>query len=355
MKDNLEQSRYIKLIKKEKANLPFFVNEYDLFMQHSLATEYQYLTEFRRFFTWLRENEISKAKNNSAITIQELNDLRNMDMMLYVDYLKHETNRHGKLNSSNSVNRSLNALRSLFTYLTVNSEDENGLPYMTHNVMLKIKQVKNSETLNARSRNIERQMYTGNKKHQLIDFIENSYIQGLNNKIAITLFKRNKERDIAIIAILLGSGGRRSEVANLDVEHLELREQMINFIRKGGALDTVPLAPWCIPYVKEYLKVRKKRYHATKNDHALFLTTARHEAKRISAGQINNIVKKYSSAFGRPSTAHKLRHTTASELFAITKNEMLVAQQLGQASTSATHLYTHINQDTQRLAMSKLK
>ena len=129
---------------------------------------------------------------------------------------------------------------------------------------------------------------------------------------------------------------------------------MVNFIRKGGALDTVPLASWCIPYIRQYLKIRKARCYATKNDHALFLTTTKHQAKRISTDQLYRIIVKYTTAFGRPSTPHKMRHTTASELFAITKNELLVAQQLGQSSTSATHLYTHISEDKQSNVMSKL-
>ena len=50
------------------------------------------------------------------------------------------------------------------------------------------------------------------------------------------------------------------------------------------------------------------------------------------------MVNKYSAAFGHPLTPHKLRHTLASELYEVTKDQVLVAQQLGQKGTTATDL-----------------
>ena len=66
------------------------------------------------------------------------------------------------------------------------------------------------------------------------------------------------------------------------------------------------------------------------------------------------MVKKYSTAFGHPLTPHKLRHTLASEMYNITKDQVLVAQQLGQKGTSATDLYTHVDQRKQREALDEI-
>lgn len=353
--NRLEENRYLKIIDKELQNLPFFVKEYRLMLQHSTATQYQYLTEFRRFFDWLRSSGLTNASSNRTIDLATLEQLKNIDMMCYIDFLKHHRNRQGKYNSSASINRSLNALRSLFHYLSVTAEDKNGEPYLKHNVMLKVKQLKAGATLNARARVLEKQMYCGDQKYQWLDFIANDYEKTLTLKQEITRFHENKTRDLALIATLLGSAGRRSEIANLDIKDIELNDAMINLKRKGGALDSVPLANWTLPYIRKYWMIRQQQYKQDKTTKALFVTQYQHHYKRISAEQINNIVKKYSKAYGRPSTAHKMRHTTASELFQLTKDEMLVAQQLGQHSTSATHLYTHINSKQQKDAMSKLK
>ncbi|ERJ43875.1 hypothetical protein N581_08325 [Lactobacillus jensenii MD IIE-70(2)] len=66
------------------------------------------------------------------------------------------------------------------------------------------------------------------------------------------------------------------------------------------------------------------------------------------------MVGKYSKAFGHPLTPHKLRHTLASELYGVTKDQVLVAQQLGQKGTTATDLYTHVDQKEQRKALDQL-
>ena len=356
MKDNskLDQDRYVDLIDKEISKMPEFVKDYKLETNHSILTEYQYLTEFRRFFDWLRSSGISHAKDNKSIQTSTLEHLRSQDIALYIDYLKHTTNMQGKKNSPTTINRSLNALRSLFHYLTVLSEDENGEPYFYRNVMLKVQSLKSSQTMNARARVIERKMFRGAKKHELLDFIENKYIDVCSPQ-SKPGFRRNKERDLAIIAFFLGTACRRSEAANANIDDLHLDDEMVDFLRKGGAKDSVPIATWTIPYIRRYLKIRNERYKPSKNDKALFLATYRGVTKRLTAHGIGDVVKKYTIAFGRPSTSHKLRHTTASEIFENEKDQVLVAQQLGQSGTSATDLYTHVDQKKQKNAMKRLK
>ena len=58
-KDNSsrDQDRYNKLIQEEVNRMPDYVRDYQIETNHSVLTEYQYLTEFRRFFDWLRSAE----------------------------------------------------------------------------------------------------------------------------------------------------------------------------------------------------------------------------------------------------------------------------------------------------------
>ena len=56
------------------------------------------------------------------------------------------------------------------------------------------------------------------------------------------LFNKNKERDLAIIALLLASGVRLSEAVNLDLRDLNLKMMVIDVTRKGGKRDSVNVA-----------------------------------------------------------------------------------------------------------------
>lgn len=349
-----EQDRYYQLNMRKLQALPAFVQTFFLEKHYSANTKYQYITELIRFFQWLIDNDLSAATATHLVSTADLNQLTTLDVNLYVDYLMNVTNRQAHHDTATTINRSINVLRSLFKYLHT-TNDRQHTPYLQDNIMLKIPLLRQTETLNLRSKKIEKQMYRGQLKFALMAFIQNDYGQHCSPR-ALASYRVNKERDLALIATLFGTGARRSEIANLNVHDLNFNDHTVMFTRKGGMQDIVPFSRWIIPYLKAYLQVRVRRYGIKRHDDIkpLFVSKVRGQLHRLTAVQINNIVKKYTTAFGRPSTAHKFRHTTASELFHDEKDIMLVAQQLGQSSTSATALYTHINMQKQHQAMDRL-
>lgn len=350
----MDQKHYAKLINKELEKLPFYVKEFYLAKNLALTTKYQYLTEIRRFFTWLRREGISKAKSNADIKLSTLEHLKREDVMLYLDYLKNNLNMQNKYNSPTTINRSINALRSLFHYLTVVADKNDGEPYFYRNVMAKIESLPASQTLNYRANILQTHMYRGKMKHDFLDFLSYKYEEE-NNNYVVGHFRKNKERDIAIIALMLGTGIRVQETANTNMNDLNLKIAMLNVTRKGGQRDAVPISRWVLPYLQQYVDIRKSRYNPSNNEKALFLTEYRKQAKRITSNAIEQFVSKYSKAFGRRITPHKLRHTLASELYEETKDKLLVSQQLGQHGTSATDLYTHVDQNKQKNALNRIK
>lgn len=219
--------------------------------------------------------------------------------------------------------------------------------------MAKIDSLNDTKTLNYRAHNLAAHMYRGQMKFDFIDFIENGYPHKCDSR-ALPAYRINKERDIAIIALILGTGVRVSEAANVDLADLNIKQRLLDVVRKGGQKDAVPIAPWAVEYIQNYLNIRAQRYHALKKDTALFLTLYHGATRRMTANAIERMVKKYSTAFGRPLTPHKLRHTLASEMYEVTKDQVLVAQQLGQKGTSATDLYTHVDQRKQRKALDEI-
>ena len=159
---------------------------------------------------------------------------------------------------------------------------------------------------------------------------------------------------MAIIALILGTGIRVSECAGVDLQDLNLKDAVLDVTRKGGQKDSVPIAEWTLDYIQKYKNIRMKRYSADQKETAFFLTRWHNQTRRITTNAIEKMVNKYSAAFGHPLTPHKLRHTLASELYEVTKDQVLVAQQLGQKGTTATDLYTHVDQKVQRAALNKI-
>ena len=353
-KINMDQEHYAKLINRELRNLPFYVNEFYLAKNLSITTKYQYITEIRRFLTWLIQEGLSSADNCKNVSLKTLEHLKRDDVMFYIDSLKNKTNKQNKYNSPTTINRTINALRSLYTFLTVTADNNNGEPYFYRNVMAKIDSLPASKTLNYRANELKTHMYRGQKKHDFLDFLSNKYEKQVNNNIA-GHFVRNKERDIAVIALMLGTGVRVQEAASANFKDLNMQASMLNVVRKGGQKDAVPIARWVLPYIKNYLAVRNDRYPGAEDEIALFASLQNGKAKRLTSGAIEQFVAKYSAAFGSRITPHKLRHTLASELYAVTQDSVLVSQQLGQRGTSATDLYTHVDQTEQKDALNNIK
>ena len=347
-------------IDKLKQIMPWYVLEYyqsKLAVPYSFTTLYEYLKEYDRFFNWVLESDISKADKMSDIPLSVLENMSKKDMESFILYLRERpllnanTTKQGV--SQTTINRTLSALSSLYKYLTEEVENDQGEPYFYRNVMKKVSTKKKKETLAARAENIKQKLFLGDETEGFLTYIDQEYPNELSNR-ALSSFNKNKERDLAIIALLLASGVRLSEAVNLDLKDLNLKMMVIDVIRKGGKRDSVNVAAFAKPYLENYLSIRSQRYQTEKTDTALFLTLYRGISNRIDASSVEKMVAKYSENFKVRVTPHKLRHTLATRLYDATKSQVLVSHQLGHASTQVTDLYTHIVNDEQKNALDSL-
>lgn len=356
----MKREKLLEKIDDLKAIMPWYVLDYyqsKLSVPYSFTTLYEYLKEYRRFFEWLLDSGISAVTKIADVELSTLEHLSKKDMESFILYLRERpslntySTKQGV--SQTTINRTLSALSSLFKYLTEEVEDENGEPYFYRNVMKKIATKKKKETLAARAENIKGKLFLGDETMAFIDYIDTEYQHKLSHR-ALSSFQKNKERDLALIALLLASGVRLSEAVNLDLKDLNLNMMVIEVTRKGGKRDSVNVANFAKPYLEAYLQIRAPRYKAEKQDQALFLTEYRGVPNRIDASSVEKLVAKYSQDFKVRVTPHKLRHTLATRLYDATKSQVLVSHQLGHASTQVTDLYTHIVNDEQKNALDKL-
>ena len=356
----MKRERLIDNIENLKAMMPSFVLEYyrsKSAVPYALTTLYEYLKEYHRFFTWMMAADITQVSHMQAISLKTLENLTKSDLETYILYLRERprlnatTTKYGV--SQSTINRTLSALSSLYKYLTEEVEDENGEPYFYRNVMKKVSTQKKKETLASRAEHIKNKLFLGNETQGFLDFIETEYEKALSNRAKSSFFK-NKERDLAIIALILASGIRLSETVNIDLDDLNMNTFVVEVMRKGGKQDSVNIAGFAKPYLGNYLAIRNSRYCPIQQEKALFLTIYKAKANRIDNSSIEKIVGKYSKVFKVRVTPHKLRHTLATRLYAETNSQVLVSHQLGHASTQVTDLYTHIVNDEQKNALDKL-
>lgn len=351
----MKRELLISKIEMLKDKMPDFVLEYyqsKLSIPYSLNTLYEYLKEYDRFFSWII---VSGVANEINLKVLEKLSLKNIEA--FIIYLRErpllntDSNSFGV--SQTTINRTISALSSLYKYLTEEAEGLDGEPYFYRNVMKKIKTSKKHETLAARAENIKNKLFLGDETQGFLDYISNEYVKDLSNR-AKSSFEKNKERDLALIALMLASGVRLSEVVGVNIRDLNLNTMVIEVTRKGGKRDAVPFAKFAKPYLEDYLAIRERRYKPEKKETSLFLTIYRGTASRIDNSSVEKIVAKYSQKFKVRVTPHSLRHTLGTRLYAQTNSEVLVSHQLGHSSTQVTDLYTHIVNEEQKNALDNL-
>jgi integrase len=356
----MEQQKIIELIKIELNRMPDYIKEYyhsKLSVPYSYNTLYEYLKIYHLFFQWLIDSDITQVAYTTDIELSTLENLSKQNMEAYVVYLRERPNmlfkaENRSLNNS-TISRIMSALSSLFLYLTEETENTHGEPYFYRNVMKKVKLKLQTQTLQARAENIKEKLFLGEETQEFLDYIDTEYEKKLTPR-ALSSFRVNKERDLALIALMLASGIRLSECTNINIEQLNLNVMLVEVVRKGGAKDSVRIAPFAKPYLIQYLEIRQERYNAEDSNRALFLTKYKGKANRITGIAVEKLVPRYSQDFKVRVTPHKLRHTLATRLYNETKSQTLTAQQLGHKNTSTTDLYVHVSGDAVRSGLDAL-
>lgn len=367
----MNQQEANRRMEEEIQFFPWFVQNYFRKKsgdQYSSITLYEYAKEYRRFLNWLIQEGFSSAEELSEITLAEFAALWPEDLEFYKAHLvkapkilKESTKKRLEeseqalpLRQNATVQRGVTALRSLFNYLSEAIDRTTGKPYLEHNMMGKVANVKDNKTMAERGAAIEKKLFLDEEALDFLEFVENRYIDTLATRQAITAFKKNQVRDLAIIGLFLGTGMRLSELVNMNVQDLDLTAGEARVYRKGGKWDMVVISSIAIEYLTVYLAQRQQLYQPDENESALFLTRYRGKAKRIASGAVEAMVGKYSEAFKIKISPHKLRHSVATQLYSKTNSLVQVAEQLGQSGTSATTVYTHIAGKKKRDAMNDL-
>ncbi|MDA7881139.1 tyrosine recombinase XerC [Akkermansiaceae bacterium] len=150
-------------------------------------------------------------------------------------------------------------------------------------------------------------------------------------------------RDAAILELFYSTGLRLAELAALDVEQIDTRNECVRVMGKGSKERIVPIGSYALVAMQKYQSA------AGICDGPLFLSKLR---KRLSTRSIGNILNKYlqHSSIAFKVTPHKFRHSFATHLLDHGADLRSVQALLGHASLSTTQIYTHVTKERLRKA-----
>ena len=152
-------------------------------------------------------------------------------------------------------------------------------------------------------------------------------------------------RDSALLALLLGAGLRRSELAAINTAHIQLRDGrwlIADLVGKHGRIRSVPIPPGA------HAAVVRWQAAAGISEGPMFRGVTRHRtvaSRRISPQAVFDIVKCYAKAIGVEVAPHDARRTFAKLAHLGHAPLEQIQLSLGHASVVTTEIYLGVKQD----------
>jgi len=225
-----------------------------------------------------------------------------------INIQNHIASRHRKGLGSKSLQRELSAIRSFFNYL------------------LKKHLLDNNPALHIRAPKQDR------KLPKVLD------VDQMTGILDTTPDSPLEIRDLAMFELFYSSGLRLSELAALNIDDLDLKDQSLKVLQgKGGKQRNLPVGSKAVVAITKWLK-----YRPESTELALFTSN---KGCRLGQRSVQLRLDKWCKKIGLPEHVHPhmLRHSFASHLLESSQDIRAVQELLGHSNISTTQIYTHLD------------
>ena len=306
-----------------------FLSYHETIKAHSKRTVDEYCLDLRNFFRYLKQTRDPSLCDRSLdeIDIMDVDldfvaSVTLTDIYGYMTYLSRDRVQHqNSRNSGYGLNaasraRKIATIRSFYNYLT------NKMHLLRENPVKDMDSPKLKKTLP--------KYLTLDESIQLLDSVDG----------------KNQERDYCILTLFLNCGLRISELVGLNLS--DIQEDALRVLGKGNKVRIIYLNDACQDAIAKYLAVR--RPITGRDANALFLSS---QNERISRSTVHAMVKKRLGQAGidpAEYSSHRLRHTAATLMLQNGVDVRAVQEVLGHDHLNTTEIYTHIDNESLRIA-----
>ena len=290
------------------------------------TSSYYKLVELRKFLDFYATEYLKKSI--SEITMDDLEKTPLDAVVNYVGSLRL------KPNGKKQVIKILSAFWNYYTVASFTIEKQ--APHFYRNVMNEWEVVYGATTLTSQSKSKGNKDYIESYNLQEIldylDMIDNSLVTYLTEAKARN-WERNKERDLAIVALLAGTGVDIEQLAQATYRDIDLKKKTLTVSTHRGELIQKSIIKEFIPYISPYVKERKKWYNTVATFGSLFLN---YKKQPLSSQGIASVIHRISTVAKKPLSAIILKQTHSVILFEKNKDlsdlTMTEAQRLAKST-----------------------
>ena len=323
------------------STLPDFCRDYFRAIDTTTTTKTRisYAYDIRIFFQFLLDtNPAFKDRTLRDFKVDVLDQIKAVDLEEYMEYLKvYQSKDKTETNGERGLKRKISALRSFYAYYY-----KRELIHTNPAVLIDVPKIHQKTIVRLDTDEVA----------MLLDYIEHCG-ESLSGQKRV-YYEKTKERDLALVTLLLGTGIRVSECVGLDIEDVDFKNNGIRVTRKGGNEMIVYFGDEVAKALKNYLEVRSGITPIAGHEHALFYSTQR---RRMGVQAVENLVKKYAREITttKKITPHKLRSTYGTALYQETGDIYLVADVLGHRDVNTTKKHYAAIDDNRRRTAVRLR
>ncbi|OEH94366.1 tyrosine-type recombinase/integrase [Bacillus solimangrovi] len=327
------------------SQMPQFIQGYlvsRISLNYSTNTIQRYIYDFKFFFDYVIQRAGIQI-NSIDISLDDFTSLQPSGVKNYIHYLAIE-----RKNNPKTINRKISALKSVFTYLQQQNQ-------VKSNPIEGIERPKVGRS--------EPIYLTKQECNDLLTFIKKmEYCKSEREKTYQQMFMN---RDIAIIHLMMMTGLRISELCSLQMNNLSWERKEITVIGKGSKQRSIPITEETIKNLKNYLEELNEDIRPKKTTDPFFVGYDFKQKKIKSGISVSAVQKMISRHLERAKeslpfltykhiTAHKLRHSFATELAKQGVDVLTIQNLLGHESVATTQIYAHIQRETKMKAIALL-
>ena len=274
----------------------------------------KYIEEFIDYLRYEKkysENTIVSYQNDLKKAYiffkKDFKDLSKKDIQNYIQSLS-------KKESASSVSRTISTLKSFYKFLQINKYTKSN-PLGT---------ISNPKTIK--------------KLPKVLSEEEVDKLLDINLKTNFDY--RNK----AMLELMYSSGLRVSELINLKVNDIDLKNASVRIFGKGSKERIVPLDDYAIEALDNYIKYHRKSLFKHGENNYLFLNNHGNKMTRQGFFKILQKIAKEKNIKSELSP-HTLRHSFATHLLKHGADLRSIQELLGHSDISTTQIYTHITSE----------
>ena len=302
---------------EELKTMPDFVREYMVAksISRSPSTLYAYFIDMRVFLSFIKERDhLQMSLADMGLDI--LGRVKPRDILEYRDYLSNT-------NSLVGIKRKFSSLSAVYTYFCKTGA-------LSSNPVRAVDMPKISQ------KRVE--VLKDNEIERIFDAIETG--SSLSENARKRFHESTKYRDMAIVALLLSSGVRLSELVGLDIRDIDFdhpeEDSSGNVIyeayvsRKGGNEDRI--------YHMETNRKEMLKGKTDEDEPALFLSL---RGNRLSEGSVEALIKKHAMTAVPTKNVHPhmFRKTRGTRIYNETNDLKLTAAILGDKSVEVVSIH----------------